>query len=80
MCGVVEKQVLMTPTYVHVNFRLQLYILPPEAMDYRHILTELKGRAAAFKERDTHPDTYKKSCNALQQTIKEAKGQDRIKI
>jgi hypothetical protein len=33
-----------------------------------NILTELKARAAAFKERDTNPDAYKKSHNALRQT------------
>ena len=41
---------------------------------------ELKDRAAAFKERETNPDVYKKSRYALRQTIKEAKRQYRIKI
>ena len=31
-----------------------------------NIRTELKGRAAAFKERDTNPEAYKKSSYALQ--------------
>ena len=35
--------------------------------------TELKARAAAFKERDSNPDAYKKSRCALRRTIKEAK-------
>ena len=30
-----------------------------------NICTELKARATAFKERDTNPDTYKKSRYAL---------------
>ena len=38
-----------------------------------NILTELKARAAAFKERDTNPDT-------LRRTIKQSKLQYRIKI
>jgi hypothetical protein len=37
-----------------------------------NIRTELKGRAAAFKERDSNPETYKKSRYALQRTIKQA--------
>ena len=45
-----------------------------------NIRTELNGRAAAFKERDSNPDAYKKSCYALRQTIKQAKCQYRIKI
>jgi hypothetical protein len=40
----------------------------------------LKARAAAFKERETNPDAYKKSSYALRQTIKQAKRQYRIKI
>ena len=39
------------------------------------ILTELKGTAAAFKERDSNPEAYKKSRYALRQTIKQAKCQ-----
>ena len=31
-----------------------------------NIHTELKGRAAAFKVRDSNPEAYKKSCYALQ--------------
>ena len=30
-----------------------------------NIHTELKGRAAAFKVRDSNPEAYKKSCYAL---------------
>jgi hypothetical protein len=45
-----------------------------------NIRTELKARAAAFKERDSNPEVYKKSCNALRQTIKKAKPQYRTKI
>ena len=41
---------------------------------------ELKARAAAFKERDTNLDAYKKSRYALRQTVKQAKRQNRIKI
>ena len=33
--------------------------------------TELKDRAAAFKEQDTNPDAYKKSRYALRRTIKQ---------
>jgi hypothetical protein len=35
-----------------------------------NICTELKARSAAFKERDSNPDTYKKSRYALRRTIK----------
>ena len=42
--------------------------------------TELKGRAAAFKERDSNPEAYKKSRYALRRTIKQAKHQYRTKI
>jgi hypothetical protein len=45
-----------------------------------NIRIELKARAAAFKERETNPDTYKKSRYSLRRTIKQAKCQDRIKI
>jgi hypothetical protein len=38
-----------------------------------NIHTALKARAASFKERDTNPDTYMKSCYALRLTIKQAK-------
>jgi hypothetical protein len=30
-----------------------------------NIRTELKGRAAAFKVRESNPEAYKKSCSAL---------------
>jgi hypothetical protein len=42
--------------------------------------TELNGRAANFKERDSNPDTSKKSRCILQRTIKQAKCQYRMKI
>ena len=42
-----------------------MYIPQTEAMDYRQHRTELKGRAAAFKEGDSNPDAYKKPCYAL---------------
>ena len=45
-----------------------------------NIRTELKARVAAFKERDTNLDAYKKSHYALRRTIKQAKHQYRIKI
>ena len=45
-----------------------------------NIRTELKGRAAAFKERDSNPEAYKKSCYALRRTIKQAKRQYMTKI
>ena len=45
-----------------------------------NIRTELKGRAPAFKERDSNPEAYKKSRYALRQTIKQAKHQYRTKI
>ena len=44
------------------------------------IRTELKARAATFKERDSNPETYKKSRSALQWTIKQEKRQYRTKI
>ena len=34
-----------------------------------NIRTKLKARAAAFKEWETNPDAYKKSCYALRPTI-----------
>ena len=45
-----------------------------------NIRTELKGRAAAFKVRDSNPEAYKRSCYALRRTIKQAKRQYRAKI
>ena len=45
-----------------------------------NIRTELKGRAAAFRVRDSNPEAYKKSCYALRRTIKQAKRQYRAKI
>jgi hypothetical protein len=45
-----------------------------------NICIELKARAAAFKERDTHLGTNKKSRYALRRTIKQPKPQYRIKI
>ena len=44
------------------------------------IRTELKARAAAFKERDTNPDAYKKYCCDLWRAIKQAKCQYRTKL
>ena len=45
-----------------------------------NIRIELKARASAFKEQETNPDTYKKSCYALRRTITQEKHQYRIKI
>ena len=45
-----------------------------------NILTELKARAAAFKERDSNPEADKKSRYVLRRTIKQAKCQYRTKI
>jgi hypothetical protein len=45
-----------------------------------NIRTELKARAAAFKEWDTNLDAYKKSCYALRQTIKQAMHQYRTNV
>ena len=45
-----------------------------------NICTELKARAAVFKEWDSNPDAYKKSRYALRWTIKQAKCQYRAKI
>ena len=45
-----------------------------------NIRTELKGRAAAFKERYSNPEAYKKSRYALRRTIKQAKCQYRTNI
>ena len=45
-----------------------------------NICTELKGRAVAFKVRDSNPGAYKKSCYVLRRTIKQAKHQYRAKI
>ena len=44
------------------------------------IRTELKARAAAFKELDSNLEAYKKSRYALRRTIKQAKRQYRTKI
>ena len=45
-----------------------------------NIRTELKARAAAFRERDSNSEAYKKSCYARKRTIKQAKRQYRAKI
>ena len=45
-----------------------------------NISTELNGRAAAFKERDSNTNAYKKSRYALKRNIKQAKRQHRTKI
>ena len=45
-----------------------------------NIRTELKARAAAFKERDSNPEAYKKSRYALRRTIKQGKCQYRTKM
>ena len=45
-----------------------------------NIRIDLKARAAAFKEGDTNPDSYKKSGYAPRRTIKQAKHQYRTKI
>jgi hypothetical protein len=45
-----------------------------------NIHSELKVRAAAFRERDSCPEAYKKSSYALRRTIKQAKLQYRTKI
>jgi hypothetical protein len=44
------------------------------------IRTELKARAATFKEWDSNPEAHKKSRYALRRTIKQAKLQYRTKI
>jgi hypothetical protein len=44
------------------------------------IRTEIKGRAATFKVRDSNPKAYKKSRYALRRTIKQTKRQYRAKI
>ena len=54
--------------YVHIPTR-----------SHGNIRIELKARAAAFKERETNPDAYKKSHYAVRRTIKQAKSQYRIK-
>ena len=45
-----------------------------------NIRTELKGRAAAFKVRDSNPEAYKKSWYALRRIINQSKRQYRAKI
>ena len=45
-----------------------------------NICTELKAKAAAFKERDSNPQAYKKSRYVLRRTINQAKHQYRTKI
>ena len=45
-----------------------------------NICTELKARAATFKERDSNPEGYIKSRYAFRRTIKQAKQQYRTKI
>ena len=44
------------------------------------ICTEPKARAAAFKERESNSEAYKKSHYALRRTMKQAKSQYRNKI
>ena len=45
-----------------------------------NICTELKDRAALFKERYSNPEAFMKSRYVLRQTIKQAKHQYRTKI
>ena len=45
-----------------------------------NIRTELKGRAAAFKVRDSNPEAYKRSHYTLRRTIKQAKRQYSTKV
>ena len=45
-----------------------------------NIRNELKGRASAFKERDSNPEAYKKSRYVLRRIIKQAKRQYRTNI
>ena len=45
-----------------------------------NIRTELKARAASFKERDNNLDTYNKSHYALWRTIKQAKRRTKIDL
>ena len=45
-----------------------------------NICTELKARAAAFKEQDSNPEAYEKSLYALQRTIRQAKHQYKTKL
>jgi hypothetical protein len=54
------------------------YIMKPWIIG--NICTELKARAAAFKERNTSPEACKKSRYALRRNIKQAKCQYRKKI
>ena len=42
-----------------------LYVHTPKPWITGNIHTELKGRAAPFNERDSNPEAYKKSCNAV---------------
>jgi hypothetical protein len=45
-----------------------------------NIHIKLKDRTATFKEQETNSDAYKKSCNAVRQTIKQVKRQYRVEI
>ena len=45
-----------------------------------NICTVLKARAAPFKERDSNPEAYKKSHDALRLTIKKANHHHRTEI
>jgi hypothetical protein len=47
-------------TIVH-SVAIRMYISQLKAMIKGNICTELKGRAATFKEQDTNLDAYKKS-------------------
>ena len=47
----------MTPIMHLIRSGQKEYIMKPWIIGY--IRTELKARAAAFKERDTNPDAYK---------------------
>ena len=54
-------------------------VVPTVTVRTGNIRIELKARAAAFKERDTNPEAYKKSRQAFRLSIKHAKHQYRIK-
>jgi hypothetical protein len=73
------RNVLLTLTEVVPTMTVRTYPNQKPLVTV-NIHIELKDRAAAFKERETNLDTYKKYCYALRRTIKEAKRQYRIKI
>ena len=87
-CSVILLMALRSSSHQSLNSSISASMMSSPQWPYPNkrpwitgnIRTELKGRAAAFKELDSNPEAYKKSCYALWRIIKQAKHQHRTKI